>query len=99
MSENHAAVAGYQPGFVKPDPIADLAAFDLLPRSVRRALDDAPFAISAVAALDVYRTLGRRKALSEITASARDYLEACEKQTGVPRPKKPLGVGRKRARC
>ena len=93
---NHAPVSGYQAGFVRPNPEADLAAFDQLPRSVRRALDDAPFAISAVAALEVYRGQGRLKALSEIKASAREYLASCEKETGVPRPRKPLGSGVKR---
>lgn len=94
MVENHAFSKGYDRGFVKPDPARDMAAFDLLPRTVRRALDDAPFAISAVAALKVCYAGGTAHALREVEASAEAWQAACEKETGVPRPVVPLRAAR-----
>lgn len=44
---NHKPVEGYAPGFVPPDPVRDLDAFDRLPEEARRALGEAPFEISA----------------------------------------------------
>jgi hypothetical protein len=94
MAENHALSKGYAAGFVKPNPARDLAAFDLLPQAVRRALDDAPFAISAVAALKACHAGGVAHALREVEASAEAWLAACEKETGVPRPVVPLQAAR-----
>jgi len=87
---NHRPVEGYSGGFVSVDPVKDLAAFDRLPPSVRRALDDAPFAISAQSAFDVWKKDGWRAALREVKASGDEWLAKCERETGVPRPRKPL---------
>lgn len=94
MAENHALSKGYAFGFAKPDPARDMAAFDLLPRAVRRALDEAPFAISAVAALKVCYARGIAYALREVEASVEAWQAACERETGVPRPVAPLRAAR-----
>lgn len=95
---NHKPVTGYSAGFVKPDPIRDLAAYDGLPRPVRRALDDAPLAISAVAAADYYKTHGTMAVMREIRESADEFYAACEKQTGVPRPVASFREARRKRR-
>lgn len=87
---NHRPVPGYEGGFVRPDPVRDLAAYDQLPADVRRALDEAPFAISAREALTVYKKSGHAAVMREIAESAALYYEACEAQTGVPRPEGEL---------
>lgn len=87
---NHRPVDGYGGGFVRPDPVRDLAAYDALPRPARRALDEAPLAISASAALEYYRKHGIMALMAEIQASADEYYAACEAETGVPRPAGPL---------
>ena len=96
--ENHQRVDGYAPGFVKPDPKRDLAAYDQLPGPLRRALDDCPASVCAVAALAYYKKHGVMAALREIGETADLFYALYEKETGVPRPVKPLGSGRKRCR-
>jgi hypothetical protein len=98
--DNHKPVAGYKQGFVKPDAARDLAAVDQLPVAVKQALDDAPFAISAVAAMHHMRAHGLVSVMREIRESADEFYTAAERETGVP---KPVGVlvrdaGRRRCR-
>ncbi len=83
----------YAAGFVKPDPGRDLAHYDGLPRVVREALDEAPWGISAVAACHHLRTHGLVSVLREIRESCDGFYAAFEKETGVPRPMKPIGKG------
>lgn len=83
---NHRPVEGYSSGFVSSGPAADLAAFDRLPPTARRALDEAPFAISAVAAFECWKEHGYHALMREIKASVDEWLAACEKETGIPRP-------------
>lgn len=94
---NHQPVKGYTAGFVRPNPTRDLAAYDQLPAPARRALDEAPFAISAVEALEVYRAVGIMAVMREIKESANQYFAACEAATGVLRPTGTL-VRRKKRR-
>ena len=89
--DNHLPVQGYEAGFVKPDPSRDLAAYDQLPWPVKEALDEAPLAISAVAALHHIRLFGVASVLREIRESADEFYVAAERETGVGRPRKPLG--------
>lgn len=96
--DNHPRTDGYQHGFVKPNPAKDLAAYDQLPRPLRRALDDAPAAICAVATLAHYRRHGAMSTMKEIRETADAFFAAYEAETGVTRPMKPLGTGRKRCR-
>lgn len=96
--DNHPRAQGYQHGFVKPDPIRDLAAYDQLPRPLRRALDDAPAAICAVATLAHYRQHGVMSTMKEVRETHDAFYAAYETETGVARPIKPLGTGRKRCR-
>lgn len=95
---NHVPVQGYSKGFVKPDPVRDLAAVDQLPVAVKQALDDAPFAISAVAAMHHLRAHGLVSVLREIRESADDFFAAAERETGIPRPRGDLvrDIGRRR---
>ena len=97
--DNHKPVHGYQAGFIKPDPHRDIAAYDQLPLPVRQALDDAPLAISSVAALHHLRAHGLVSVLREIRESADDFYAACEAETKVPRPRTPLVVDKGRRRC
>ena len=97
--DNHKPVAGYRKGFVKPDAVRDLWAVDQLPVAVKQALDDAPFAISAVAALHHMRAHGLVSVLREIRESADDFFVAAERETGVARPVGPLVADRGRRRC
>ena len=89
-ASNHRPVNGYKGGFVPPDPVRDLAAYDALPRPARRAIDEAPLAISVVDALNYYEKHGIMALMTEIKASADQYLAACEAETGVPAPPGPL---------
>jgi hypothetical protein len=90
--ENHQPVKGYAGGFLRPDPARDLAAYDELPRPARRALDDAPFAISAVAALAFYREHGIMALMREIQESADQYVAAA----GGSEPFRPVTAKRRR---
>ena len=85
--------ASYGAGFVAPDPESDLACYDAMPRAVRQALDEAPWDISAVAAYHHLRTHGLASVLREIHESATAFYAAFERETGVPRPMKPIGRG------
>lgn len=85
--------SSYDAGFVKPDPETDLAHYDTLPSVVREALDDAPWGISSVAAWHHLRTHGLASVLREIRESCDGFYAAFEKETGVPRPLKPIGKG------
>lgn len=80
-------------GFVPPNPDRDLAFYDTLPRAVRQALDDAPWGISSEAAYHHLRTHSVVSVLREIRESADAFYVAFEKETGVPRPRKPIGKG------
>lgn len=97
---NHLTQAGLAAKLVPPNPSGDLAAYDQLPAAVKRALDDAPLAISAVHALHHLRAHGLVSVLREIRESCDDFYDGAEKQTGVPRPTAPLvrDPGRKRCR-
>lgn len=97
--DNHAAHSGYKHGFVRPNPARDLAAYDQLPRPIRRALDDAPAAICAVATLEHYRKNGAMSTIKEIRETVDGFYAAYEIETGVPRPKKPLIVNPRRRKC
>lgn len=85
--------AGYSAGFIKPDPEKDLAYYDMLPRPVREALDDAPWGINAVEAFHHLRLHGVTSVLREIKESCDLFYAAFERETGVPRPLKPIGAG------
>lgn len=95
--DNHPLTArvktSYAAGFIAPNPDRDLAHYDALPQSIRRALDDAPWGISAEAAYHVLRTHGLVHALREIKESADAFYTAFEAETGVAKPTKPLGKG------
>jgi hypothetical protein len=97
--DNHKPVQGYQAGFIKPDPHADIAAYDRLPLVVKEALDDAPLAISSVAALHHLRAHGIVSVLREIRESADEFYDAAASETGIPRPTKPIGKGMGRKKC
>lgn len=99
-SHNHLTRAGFAAKLVPPNPDDDLAAYDKLPPTVRRALDDAPLAISARHALWHLMAHGLVSVLREIRESADLFYAAAERETGVPRPMTPLvrDPGRKRCR-
>lgn len=90
---SHKVETGYAAGFVKPDRELDLAYYDVMPPTVRQALDDAPWGISAEAAFHHLRVHGVAAVLREIKESADAFYAAFERETGVPRPTKPLGRG------
>lgn len=95
---NHAIserlIASYdKAGFVAPNAERDMAYYDALPRQVREAMDEAPWAISTEAAYHCVRTHGLALALKEIRESADAFYAAFEAETGVPRPRKALGGG------
>lgn len=96
---NHLDAAGFAKRLVRPDPSRDLAAYDMLPAVVRQALDDAPLACCAVAALHHLRAHGLVSVLREIRESCDDFYVAAEKQTGIPRPVTPLVADRGRRTC
>lgn len=89
----------YEAGFIAPDLHRDMAAFDALPVEIQRVVDIAPFVIAPTAALDRYRKEGLQFVLDEIEGDCEAYLIACELETGVPRPKKPLIVNPRRRKC
>lgn len=97
---NHLTRPGFAAKLVPPNPNSDLAAYDKLPSTVKRALDDAPLAISATHALWHLQAHGLVSVLREIRESADDFYAAAEKETGVPKPTTPLvrDPGRKRCR-
>ena len=76
----------------------ELDEFDDLPISVRRVLDEAPCCIDAVSAMRVYRREGKHAVLRKIAAIVDKHLDACEAETGVPRPNGPLVVNKRRRR-
>lgn len=83
---NHLTRAGFAEKLVAPDPNSDLAAYDRLPAAVKRALDDAPLAVSAVHAFHHLRTNGLVSVLREIRESVDDFYAAAERETGISRP-------------
>lgn len=91
--DNHPAVSGYRAGFVPPDIEKDLSHYDALPWAVKAALDDAPWSISAAAAYHHIRAHGLVSVLREIKESADAFYLAFERETGIPRPIKPIGKG------
>lgn len=97
---NHLTQSGFAAKLVPPNPSDDLAAYDKLPPAVKRALDDAPLAISAQHALWHLMAHGLVSVLREIRESCDIFYAAAEKETGVPRPKTTLerDPGRKRWR-
>ena len=56
------------------DKKRELAAFDKLPVSVRHALREAPFQMSAEATLALFLDCGEAKTLDEIAASIKEWL-------------------------
>jgi hypothetical protein len=72
------------------DKVAQMRDYDRLPVTVRRALDVAPFEICCVATLAYYRQHNASLTIAEIADSARLYLQAAERETGVPRCRLPL---------
>ena len=84
---------GYAAGFVAPDVDRDMAYYDALPRQIREALDDAPWAISTKAAWNYFRIHGLVQTLREIRESGDAFFVAFEAETGVARPRKPIGKG------
>jgi hypothetical protein len=100
VQHNHLTRPDFAVKLVAPDPSGDLAAYDKLPAAVKRALDDAPLAISAVHALHHLRAHGLVSVLREIKESADLFYSAAERETGVPRPIGTLErvPGRKRCR-
>lgn len=94
---NHAisdrVVSGYPEKFVAPNLERDMAYYDALPFQVRQALDDAPWSISTKAAFDHFRAHGLVSVLREIRESADAFFATFEAETGVARPRKPIGKG------
>ena len=88
--------ASYSEKIEAPDLERDMYFYDLLPWSIKQALDDAPWTISTKAAYHYLRIHGPVACLREIEDSANQFYAAFEKETGIPRPKKPLGSGQKR---
>ena len=97
---NHLTRAGLAAELVPPDPDSDLSAYDRLPAAVRRALDDAPLAISAKHALWHLQAHGLVSVLREIKESADLFYVGAERETGVKCSRSPLfrDPGRKRCR-
>jgi hypothetical protein len=97
---NHLTRAGFAAKLVPPDPGSDLAAYDRLPAAVKRALDDAPLAISAVHAFHHLRAHGLVSVLREIKESADLFYAAAERETGVMCSRTPIErvPGRKQCR-
>lgn len=93
MLANHNPVKTYTHGFVAPNPVRDLEAYDKLPRTVRRLIDECPAAICAVHTARFYKANGLAAVRREIRATADLFYEAYAKETGVPRPTKPIGKG------
>lgn len=91
--------SGYAAGFEKPNPDRDLAHYDTLPRPVREALDDAPWGISAAATSHHLRLHGVASVLREIRESCDAFYAAFERETGIPRPTKPIGRGMGKKQC
>jgi hypothetical protein len=90
---SHRVQTSYKAGFIKPNPDRDLAHYDMLPREVREALDEAPWGIDSVAAFHHLRIHGIASVLREIRESCDGFYAAFERETGIPRPVKPLGRG------
>jgi len=82
MKGNVGSTAGYE--FVAHDPIADMWAFDRLPKTCRRMIANAPFQISARHAHAHWRTHDAAALRGEIRDSIDLYLAACAKETEVP---------------
>jgi hypothetical protein len=72
---NSTPVTGYDFSGVA-DRRKQMAAYDALPVTVRRALDEAPFEICCIATLDFYREHGARKTVAEVIESGAAYLKA-----------------------
>lgn len=100
QDHNHLTQPGFAAKLVPPNPDGDLAAYDKLPSPVKRALDDAPLAISAKHALWHLMAHGLVSVLREIRESCDDFYAAAERQTGVQCSRTPLErmPGRKRCR-
>jgi hypothetical protein len=74
---NNTPVDGYVEGFTGvADRRQQMAAYDALPVTVLRALDNALFAICCVATLKFYRAHGASKTIAEIEDSNRCFMEA-----------------------
>lgn len=93
---NHQPVEGYAGGFIPASPTLDLWAFDQLPRTARRAIDEAPFAISARDALNFYRDHGYHALMREIKETIGLWFDAASRETGVPKPVGSLTVKRRK---
>lgn len=96
---NHLAASGFAATLVQPDRSRDLDAYDRLPAVVRQALEDAPLAICAIAALHHLRAHGLVSVLREIRESCDDFYAEAERQTGMPRPTTPLVADKGRRTC
>lgn len=86
---SHRATNGVTPpaygtawGVMTPDLVAEMAAFDRLPVTVRRRLDHAVFEISARATLAYYQRHGAKATVQEINDSDAAFLKAAEKERG-----------------
>lgn len=72
---NSAPVKGYDFSGVA-DRTRQMRAYDALPVTVRRALDDAPFEICCVATLAYYREHGARDTVKEVRDSGQIFVKA-----------------------
>jgi hypothetical protein len=95
---SRAVTAAYKKGFEAPNIEQDMRYYDMLPWPIKKALDDAPWTISTKATYHYLRTHGVVSCMREIQDSVDQFYAAFEKETGVPRPRKPLGTGQKRKR-
>src|SRR5271170_259593 len=74
MPGNYAPKKGY--GTTMTTPNLEMAAYDMLPKSLRRAVDEAPYSMSSEAVLTIHLKKGWQAALKEIKASAAGFVGA-----------------------
>lgn len=72
MPGNYQRKAGY--GMRLTTPQREMAAYDMLPKTLRRAVDEAPYSMSSEAVLTIHKDKGHLAALKEIKASAAGFV-------------------------
>ena len=72
MPGNYGAKPGYGTRFTTPQ--LEMRAYDMLPMTLRRAVDDAPYSMSSEVVLTIHLKSGWQAALKEIKASAAGFV-------------------------